>query len=176
MKKFNWLLIFSVASAIIFSGCADTFGMTKKQEAPKPEKVKTVVVEKPAPVVKKKEAPGIQKALDQEKLIFPNKTIVAVGEGIAPLNTVSPAQATALAKRAAVADAYRQMGAKLYGVKVNAKDTVRDAALKNSNIVTQVNALVKNANITETEYSDGLYRVTMELNLDGKTWEKIFSY
>ena len=81
-----------------------------------------------------------------------------------------------MAKRAAVADAYRQLGEKLYGVKVNAKETVKDAALKNSEITTHVDGLIKDAHITESSYKDGLYRVKMELKIDSKTWQRIFSY
>ncbi|PAF54114.1 hypothetical protein BKH42_02570 [Helicobacter sp. 13S00482-2] len=94
----------------------------------------------------------------------------AVGMGVAPESTISPSQALALAKRAAIVDAYRQLGEKMYGIRVNAQDTVRDMVLQNSTVKTKVQALIRNAEITETVYKDGLCQVSMELKLDGRVW------
>ncbi len=172
--KFRGLRISLVISlGIIFSGCAIF------TDDPAPKK----------PVQKEQKVIQVQKRVDpvdrsieirKKELSFlramPTKEFAVVGEGIAPRNTISPAQALALAKRAAVADAYRQLGEKLYGVKVNSRETVKDAALRNSKIITQVNGLIKDAYITESSYKDGLYRVKMELKMDSKTWQRIFSY
>ena len=99
----------------------------------------------------------------------------AVGMGVAPESTISPSQALALAKRAAIIDAYRQIGEKMYGIRLNAQDTVRDMVLINSVVKTKVEALIKNAEIIETVYKDGLCQITMELKLDGKIWHEILS-
>ncbi|PAF42427.1 LPP20 family lipoprotein [Helicobacter sp. 11S02596-1] len=99
----------------------------------------------------------------------------AVGMGVAPEWTISPSQALALAKRAAIVDAYRQLGEKMYGIRVNAQDTVRDMVLQNSTIKTKVQALIRNAEITETVYKDGLCQVSMELKLDGRVWHRALS-
>ena len=99
-----------------------------------------------------------------------------VGEGLAPIDTVSPAQARALAKRAAVADAQRQLAAKLYGTKINSKDTVKDAVLKSSVIDSRISGLVKGATITSQEYRDGLYTVEMELKMNSNKWQELFAY
>ena len=101
--------------------------------------------------------------------------ISAVGMGVAPESTLSPAQALALAKRAAIVDAYRQIGEKMYGIRVNAHDTVRDMVLKNSTVKTKVMAVIRNAEIIETIYKDGLCQVNMELKLDGKRWYRILT-
>ncbi len=101
--------------------------------------------------------------------------ISAVGMGVAPESTLSPAQALALAKRAAIVDAYRQIGEKMYGIRVNAQDTVRDMVLKNSTVKTKVMAVIRNAEIIETIYKDGLCQVSMELKLDGKRWYRILT-
>ena len=106
----------------------------------------------------------------------PTATFTAFGDGVPPLDTYSPAQARALAKRAAIADAQRQIATKLFGVKINAKDTVKDAMLKNSIIEARVHGLVKNAAIVDEQYKDGLYRVEMEVQMDKATWERLFSY
>ena len=99
----------------------------------------------------------------------------AVGMGVAPEATISPSQALALAKRAAIVDAYRQLGEKMYGIRVNAQDTVRDMVLKNSTVKTKVMAVIRNAEIIETIYKDGLCQVNMELKLDGKRWYRILT-
>ena len=65
-------------------------------------------------------------------------TITSVGEGVEPVNVQTPAQARVLARRAAVADAYRELSAKLYGIKVTAKETVKDLMITNSKIQTEV--------------------------------------
>lgn len=171
MKKIVYMFIVSIGVLILFSGC-NGLGQPQ-QKAEKPKIIKKVVVQK----VSKEQ---IAKIIKDEKLAqvnaMPEKEFVVYGEGIAPMNTISPAQAIALAKRAAVTDAYRQLGEKLYGIRINAKETVKDAALKDSRIVTQVNGLVKNATITDTKYKDGLYTVRMELTMSGDRWKEIFSY
>ncbi|QCD53165.1 LPP20 family lipoprotein [Campylobacter sp. RM16192] len=131
-------------------------------------------------VVQKVDKDDIRYVMKQEKMIYDAEpaeaTFSAVGEGIAPLNTVSHAQSLALAKRAAIADAHRQLAEKLYGVKINSRDTVRDAMLKDSTITAQVSGLIKNASIVEQDFKDGLYRVRMELRLDQNKWQEIFAY
>ncbi len=170
MKRYIYMAIYSMGALIVFSGCN---GLMPKQQVQKPKVIKKVVVQK----IDKEE---IKQAIRDERLAeldkMPPKEFVVYGEGIAPMNTISPAQAIALAKRAAVTDAYRQLGEKLYGIRVNAKETVKDAALKDSRIVTQVNGLIKNATITENKYKDGLYTVRMELLLSRAKWKEIFSY
>ena len=128
------------------------------QEAQKPEpKVPNIIPNSPL--------------LESENVI----ELSAVGMGVAPENTISPSQALALAKRAAIIDAYRQIGEKMYGIKINGKDTVKDMILTNSVVKAQVDALIKNADIVETIYKDGLCQVTMELKLDGRTWSRILA-
>lgn len=110
-------------------------------------------------------------------MLTPSNTIElnAVGMGVAPETSASPSQALALAKRAAIVDAYRQIGEKMYGIRVNAQDTVKDMMLQNSVVKTKVQALIRNAEITETVYKDGLCQVSMELKLDGKVWHKVLT-
>ncbi|AFI05359.1 LPP20 family lipoprotein [Helicobacter cetorum] len=116
-------------------------------------------------------------AIPNTPILTPNNVIElsAVGMGVAPESTISPSQALALAKRAAIVDGYRQLGEKMYGIRVNAQDTVKDMILQNSVIKTKVNALIRNAEITETIYKDGLCQVSMELKLDGRIWYRILS-
>lgn len=140
-------------------------------KAPKPEQTQ---MEKP-------EASDFADAgepmIPNSPVLTPNNVIEinAVGMGVAPETSVSPSQALALAKRAAIVDAYRQIGEKMYGIKVNGQDTVKDMMLQNSVVKTKVQALVRNAEITETVYKDGLCQVSMELKLDGRVWHKVLN-
>ncbi|MBE0492565.1 MAG: lipoprotein required for motility [Sulfurospirillum sp.] len=168
MNRWIISLFVGVGLLMLFSGCAiiNTQAETEKVA--------------PTVIVQKVEREDIKKILEEEKLLYidnnAEKVFAVNGEGIAPQNTVSPAQAMALAKRAAVADAYRQMAEKLYGVKISAKDTIKDAALYDSRIVSQVDGLVKDATIVENSFADGLYKVRMELIMSGKRWQEIFAY
>jgi len=115
---------------------------------------------------------GEDPVIPNAPILLPSKIVelTAVGMGVAPESTISPAQALALAKRAAIVDAYRQMGEKMYGIRVNGKETVKDMVLRDSTIKTKVMAVIKNAEIVETVYKDGLCQVSMELKLDGRRW------
>ncbi len=91
--------------------------------------------------------------------------ISVVGEGVAPLNTSSPAQAYALAKRAAIADAYRQIAEKVKGVRVEGQDTISNMMMQHSTLRTSVDAMIRNANLVETNFKEGLCEVEMEILL-----------
>ena len=146
MNRWFVTLLASLGLLILVSGCA-----SKKQEPPKDPKAANY-------------------DFSQER------SFVVYGEGIAPTNTVSPAQAVALAKRAAITDGYRQLGEKLYGVKINSSETVRDAMLKDSRITAQVNALIKDAVITDATFKDGLYSIRMEVSMSARRWQELFAY
>jgi len=102
-------------------------------------------------------------------------TFKVVGQGVAPLNTISPAQAKALAKRAAIADAYRQLAEKIAGVKVEGRDKIVNMVTKKSLVRTCVSALIKNATIIDSVTKDGLYEVEMEIKMYGKKWYPLFT-
>jgi len=99
--------------------------------------------------------------------------IEATGVGAAPTESCTPAQAIALAKRAAMVDAYRQLGEQMYGIQVNATDNVRNMVLKNSNVKTRLNAVVRGAQVTESSCQQGVCQVSMELKLDSRVWSSI---
>ena len=101
-------------------------------------------------------------------ILRPESSLVisVVGQGVAPSFTISPAQAYALAKRAATADAYRLIAEKVNGVQVEGKDTIRNMVMQRSTVNTQVRAMIKNANIVETTFKDGLCEVEMEIRLN----------
>ncbi len=91
--------------------------------------------------------------------------IDVVGQGVAPMNTASPAQAYALAKRAATADAYRLIAEKVKGVRIEGDDLIKNMMVQRSTVRTTVRAMVRNANVVETTFKDGLCEVEMEIVL-----------
>jgi outer membrane protein FlgP len=99
--------------------------------------------------------------LEKEKSLL----ISVVGQGVAPMNTASPAQAYALAKRAATADAYRLIAEKVKGVRVEGQDLIQNMMVKRSSVRTSVTAMVRNANVVETTFKEGLCEVEMEITI-----------
>lgn len=91
--------------------------------------------------------------------------INVVGQGIAPSVTASPAQAYAMAKRAAMVDGYRQIAERVKGVQVEGQDTIKNLMLTQSSTKTSVEAIVRGANITNTTFKEGLCEVEMEIAL-----------
>ena len=111
----------------------------------------------PAPVCPPKSEPILKE--EQSMLI------TVTGQGVAPMNTFSPAQAYALAKRAAVADAYRMIAEKVKGVRIDGQDLIKNMMVKRSTVRTSVRAMVRNANVVETTFKEGLCEVEMEITL-----------
>lgn len=94
-------------------------------------------------------------------------TISVVGTGVAPHNTYG-AQARVMAKRAAVADAYRQLAEIVKGVQVDANTTVEMAMIQSDTVNLSVSAVIKGARIVDENITrDGAYEVTMELPIFG---------
>lgn len=173
--------------------------MMPQESAPQIQRINKMVVDsielpiapeiqtQPKPPVQETQlakAEPINQDLESGEFVIPNAPMLtpsntielnAVGMGVAPETSSSPSQALALAKRAAIVDAYRQIGEKMYGIRVNGQDTVKDMMLQNSVVKTKVQALIRNAEITETVYKDGLCQVSMELKLDGKVWYKVLT-
>jgi hypothetical protein len=112
----------------------------------------------PQPVVATSSAP-------QEDVLEKGRDlrISVLGQGVAPMNTSSPAHAYALAKRAATAEAYRLIAEKVKGVRIDGQDLIRNMMIQRSTIRTSVQALVRNANIVETTFKEGLCEVEMEI-------------
>ena len=91
--------------------------------------------------------------------------ISVLGQGVAPTETISPAQAYALAKRAAIADGYRLIAERIKGVRIDGQDLIQNMMVKRSSVRTSVDAMVQNANIVETVFKEGLCEVEMEIVL-----------
>jgi len=152
MKKY---LAF-ISIGIFFSGCF--FNNQQTSLTPKPT---------PKPVVQKS---------DDKKTCPKPMVFEAVGRGVAPCNgACSAAQSMVMARRSAIVDGYRALAEKVYGIKINGKDTVRNMALQNSNIRAYVQGLIKGANIEEESYKDGIYKVVMSLKINENDWKNIIN-
>jgi len=135
-----------------------------------------VVTVAPAPEAKK---PSVQEMRQPKKQTAPSsyKTIRinVVGQGVAPTMTSSPAQAYALAKRAAIADAYRLIAEKVKGVRVEGNDKIKNMMVQRSEVRTFVDAVIAEAEIVETIFKDGLCEVEMELTINPEQWQSILA-
>jgi len=99
--------------------------------------------------------------------------IEATGVGIVPCNgACSTAQARAMARRAAIMDGYKSLTEKMYGIKINGRDTVKNMILQNSTIRGYVEGLIRGAQIEEESFKDGAYSVVMSLKLNVKEWNQ----
>ncbi|MEN8303065.1 MAG: LPP20 family lipoprotein [Campylobacterota bacterium] len=145
------------------TGSCEKAPEVQKVEVVKPivPEVQKVEVIAPIELAEKEEPKKDENVLDNESDLI----IGVVGQGVAPMNTSSPAQAYALAKRAAVADAYRLIAEKVKGVRIDGQDLIKNMMVKRSTVRTSVKAMVRNANIVETTFKEGLCEVEMEIVL-----------
>jgi len=96
-----------------------------------------------------------------------SNVITATGTGIVPPGTRG-AQAKALAKRAAIVDAQRQLVEAVNGVQVDAETTVEQMILTSDVVRTRVSGTLKGAVVVSENFAaDGSYEVTMALPLFG---------
>ncbi len=102
---------------------------------------------------------------DELLALATNIRVSVVGQGVAPMHTSSPAQAYALAKRAAIADGYRMIAERVKGVRVEGQDLIKNMMVARSSVRTSVNAMIRDASVLETTFKDGLCEVEMEIVL-----------
>jgi len=176
MKKI--ILLSAILSALVFAEDTPTPQATVEPVVVTPIVVTPVIVEAPKKQEKKEEACAPE--MDQPtKQMSPNSynkiRINVTGQGVAPTMTSSPAQAYALAKRAAIADAYRLLAEKVKGVRVEGSDKIKNMMVQRSEVRTFVDAVIAEAEIIETVFKDGLCEVEMELTIDPKQWRSILA-
>ncbi|BDY12465.1 LPP20 family lipoprotein [Hydrogenimonas cancrithermarum] len=170
MKRWS-LFALLLASVTLLAESCPTPKVEKRTDVKSAEESSKPPVVVQAPKVKKIEPMKTPRNLDACTLSAQNTVhFQVVGQGVAPVNTVSPAQAMALAKRAAIADAYRQLGEKICGVRVEGRDLIRNMMISRSTVRTQIDAMIRNARILDTKFKDGLCEVEMEVTMNGKEW------
>lgn len=167
MKKSLFVVAFLGIFSLLSAESAAAVNAPKTQPV-EPQEITVKVVD---PIVlkdDKKDMTGSVNGVKEDSLVLHKKEdlrITVVGQGVAPVNTSSPAQAYALAKRAAVADAYRLIAEKVKGVRVDGQDLIKNMMVKRSIVRTSINAMVRNANIVETTFKEGLCEVEMDIVL-----------
>ena len=179
MKKI--LLLSAILSTLVFAEEATT---PVPQATVEPVVVTPIVVTPVIVEAPKKQEPEKKEACAHEmdqptKQMAPKSykkiRINVTGQGVAPTMTSSPAQAYALAKRAAIADAYRLLAEKVKGVRIEGSDKIKNMMVQRSEVRTFVDAVIAEAEIIETVFKDGLCEVEMELSIDPKQWHSILA-
>ncbi len=111
--------------------------------------------------------------VEEKNIVLNNNNVVTlsvIGQGVSPEHTISNYQALALAKKAAIADAYRMLAEKLNGVKVEGYDIVKNMVVQRSQVKTCVSSMIRHANIVETKCAKDFCEVEMELKVVGNKW------
>ncbi len=111
---------------------------------------------------------SISSVFAADNVNWDNSSVTVTGMGAQPANAVNPAQARMMARRAAVADAYRQLAESIKGVNVDAETTVENMMVTSDVIRTKVSAMIQGAQVvSEREIPGGGYEVTMTVPLFG---------
>ncbi len=100
---------------------------------------------------------------------FEMNRVEADGFGLPPAYSTSPAQSRLMARRAAIADAQRNLAEQIAGVQVDSETTVQNLQIASDVVKTRVSALLKGAKVISESYEDGAYHVVMGLPLYGAT-------
>jgi hypothetical protein len=173
MKK---SLIVGIGSVVLFTGCCKKMALvncgegnynTKPTSATKSKQTSKPFIRK---VQFNNETCIIDKRPNSKTCIL---TIEAIGKGVSPCNgACSVSQAKLMARRAAIVDGYRALAEKMYGIKINGKDTVKNMVLKSSVIRGYVKGLIRGAYIVDEEYKNGIYSVVLQLKLNVNKWNE----
>jgi hypothetical protein len=164
-------------------GCAATTSDKNSQEVIKNEVNILPSIQKPVSKEEKKNkidtnSIDVDTAIENTPVLTKSSivTLEVEGLGVAPVNAQSLPQAKAMARRAAIADAYRSLAEKMYGIRVKGRETVKNLMLKNSEVRTEVYGLIRGARIQEEIFKDGIYTVVMSLKLDVRKWNKYINH
>lgn len=114
------------------------------------------------------DANSYMQQFDNGQVNWQEGIITAVGIGAPPESAKNPAQARAMAQRAATVVARRNLLEITKGVQIDSTTTVEDFMVTSDIIQTQVNGFLRNSQVIDTAYmSDGAVEVTVALNIRG---------
>jgi len=100
--------------------------------------------------------------------------VYATGIGAPPPNAVNPAQARAMAERAAMVVALRNLLEVVKGVRVDSETVVENFVTKSDVIRTRVDGIVRGAMPVKKQYlSDGSVEITVAMNMRGALMDAI---
>ena len=102
------------------------------------------------------------------KVDWTTGVITSVGIGAPPANPANPAQARAMAERAAQVVALRNLLESVKGVRIDSTTTVENFMVTSDVVRTQVSGFVQGATVMDKKYmSDGSVEVTVGMKLTG---------
>ena len=97
-----------------------------------------------------------------------NGEVTATGFGVPPASALSAAQARAMAKRAAVVTARRNLLETVKGVKIVSETSVKMGMVEDDRIKSYVEGFIRGSQIVKVEeYPDGSFEVTVGINMRG---------
>ena len=100
--------------------------------------------------------------------VAPQQYIESEGWGAPPQMVSSIGQSKAMAYRAAVVDAYRNIGEQVNGVRVSSETTIEQMMVANDSIRTSMQAVIQGAQVIRKEYEPtGLCKVIMRVPVYG---------
>lgn len=166
-------LLLILAVMLAFTGCAVQQGELATTTIPAQPAPEESVQQPQGPIVINtppvptdpgvKEQAGVSGSID-----WSGGYLEAVGIGVPPEKFAGRPQARPMALRAAQLDAYRNLLEVVQGVRVDSSTTVKDFAVENDLIRTQVEGVVKGAQTVRTDYkTDGTVEITMRMPLFG---------
>jgi hypothetical protein len=111
---------------------------------------------------------GYVQTFDNGEVNWQSGVITAVGIGAPPANAVNMAQARALARRAAIVVARRNLLEIVKGVRIDSETTVQEYMVTSDIIRTSVSGYLQNSQILDVAYmSDGSVEATVGVSLRG---------
>lgn len=139
--------------------------VAKEVAAPVAATTVAVQVEVKQPVVQEQKEVNAKGIVNWEK--GEKADVEAIGVGLPPENAGQ--RGTALARRAAIVDAYRILAEIVQGVQIDSETILQDLVVVDDSVKAKVNALVKGAHVVDEGVNeDGSYYVRMSIPMFGK--------
>ncbi len=112
--------------------------------------------------------PGVEEIAGKGQVDWVRNTISAKGLGIAPPSALNAAQARALAQRAAVVDARRNLLEVLKGVHIDSSTTVENFLVTSDTVRTRVEGVLQGSMVDGyVQQPDGSFEASVSIALDG---------